>query len=261
MSLKNAIHDFADSDNEDKQIVSEKTKKTQSDDPYGGSLCFKAGKSLGTSLYYVDYTKLKNNGDGLNPEERNELASKIAQSEGELEALKLASKRTADDTAKLISEPTNQEAMEQLEAGEKHLNSMKAKVEDGRKLKVNEKHKQNTKRRIDAMAAIWRKRRRICMDFLISMEENTEGTISVKKCLAGDGQIAIDSDEAIIKSAIAAAKQKRTTQGRIICKKNPKKTFDKNHENNKLPPSDGFVAVSLDSSGRVQRIFLDRDSS
>jgi hypothetical protein len=46
-------------------------------------------------------------------------------------------------------------------------------AEAGRKLKVNEQHKQQIKRRIEAITTVWRKRRRICVDFLIAMEDNT----------------------------------------------------------------------------------------
>jgi hypothetical protein len=62
------------------------------------------------------------------------------------------------------------------------------------------------KRRIAATTTVWRKRRRICMDFLKAMGENAEGTVSVNKCLKVDGQIDIDADEAVVAAAVEAVK-------------------------------------------------------
>jgi len=248
---------FADSDDEEEGKKAATKKPKASDDLYAGSLSFKAGKSSNTCLYYVEYSKLKNNGNGLDPHDRNELASELSKAESEEAALKTTLQQMTVETAKLLSEPTNEEATARLETEEAALAGLKSQVEEGRKLKVNEKHKQQTKRRIDNMATQWRKRRRICMDFLISMEENTDGTISAKKCLAGDGQIEIDSDEAVAKASVEYGKKKRARP--MGKKKTSMATKSGKTEGSGVPPSESFVAVMLDSQGCVQRVHLDEE--
>ena len=39
------------------------------------------------------------------------------------------------------------------------------------------------------MGSTWRKRKRSCMEFLMNMEEATDGKVDVKKCLKGDGAV------------------------------------------------------------------------
>jgi hypothetical protein len=128
---------------------------------------------------------------------------------------------------------------------------------------VNENDKQKMKRNIENMAAQWRKRRRICMDFLIAMEENTDGAIRAKACLAGDGQIEIDSDEQVAKAAVEYAKQKRKGPRTTIVGKKKLSLNKSQHQSQSagsgIPPSESFVAVTLDSQGIVQRVFLDDD--
>lgn len=260
MALDKSEGAFADSDDEEDKAPKKKAEPKASDDPYKGALSFKSGKSANTCLYYVDYTKLKNNGDGLPPDERNELSGELHKTNAELEALKMTVKTMTLEADKLLSEPTNEELAARLEADEADLADLREQAEAGRKLKVNEKHKQSIKRRIEAMTTVWRKRRRICMDFLIAMEENTDGTVSVKKCLKGDGQIDIDSDEAIVAAAVEYTKKKLA---RPISNKMKRsisgvaKTAPKSSTASSLTASESFVAVTLDSQGRIQRVYLE----
>jgi regulator of replication initiation timing len=256
MALDKSEGTFDDSDDEDKAPKKKEIKA--SDDPYKGALSFKSGKSANTCLYYVDYTKLKNNGDGLPPDERNELSGDLHKTNAEIDALKTTVKSMTLEAAKLLSEPTNEELAERLETEEAALTELREEVQAARKLKVNEKHKQQIKRRIEAMTTVWRKRRRICMDFLMAMEENTEGTVSVKKCLKGDGQIDIDSDEVVVAAAVEYGKKKRArpVSGKTKRISGVAKTAPKPSG---LLASESFVAVTLDSQGRIQRVHLDDD--
>lgn len=252
---------FADSDDDDDEAPTKKKSKKKEEEPteavpYKNSLTFKAGKGSNSSLYYVNYNTAKN-GDGLDREEKNKLASDLAAAEAEEAALKqtLATMRTT--TAKLISEPKNEEADRRLEKEEAELSDLTEQLEAARKLKVNEKHKATTKKRIEHFASFWRKRRRLCMDFLVTMEEVTDGTIIAKKCLLGDGQIDCDSDELVAKQVIAYANSKRA-------KGNGKKlAFAKVSASTKtgIQPSESFVAVLLDSQGSVSRVHLEADQS
>jgi hypothetical protein len=263
---------FADSDDEDDDNKKKNKKKPdvnkakESDDGRSGSLCFKAAKSSNASLYYVDHTKLKNSGDGLERDKRDELLVAVHKVEADETALKATLKQMTAETAKLLSEPTNEEATVRLETEESILTELKNLAEAGRKLKVNVEHKQKTKRRIENMAAQWRKRRRICMDFLIAMEENTEGTVSLKKCMAGDGQIDIDSDEVVATHAVAFGKKKRclpNTAGKQKAGSLATKKAAASTESSGilLSGSEDFVAVLLDSQGCIKRVHLDDDKT
>ena len=247
---------FADSDDEDEKKGGG-TKKKSSNDPFAGSLVLKSGRGANSSLYYVDYNKAKT-GNGLDPEERNELASAVATTQAEESALLASIKAMNLNAKQLESEPKNDELAVQLDQGEASLFKLQSEVEEARKLQVNENHKKQVKRRCENMTTQWRKRRRLCMDFLISMEECTEGTISVKKTLAGDGQIEIDSDENVAKFAVEFGKKKRANpkrfQKRVLGVKKQKTATEAG-----IPPSEDFVAVLFDSQLRVRRVHLDDD--
>jgi uncharacterized protein YjhX (UPF0386 family) len=243
---------FASSDEEQE----EKEKPASSNnDPYAGSFLLKVGKSQSTNLYYVAHNKLK----GLDQNQRNTLLQNIGMANAEGDALKDTLKTTLEQATKLLSEPTNEEVTERLETQEANVNDLQSQVEEAQKLKVNEKHKQKTKRKIQNMAAQWRKRKRLCMDFLIAMEENTDGTVRAKKCLSGDGQIALDSDENVANAAVEFAKKKRARKskdgnpGRKVLGANM--TVSNNASTSLADES--FVAVNLDSQYNVCRIYVD----
>lgn len=273
MALDNAGegNPFADSDSDEDEKTAKKKKKPSSDVPYSGSLSFKAGRNTNTCLYFVNHSKLKNSGNGLEPEERNALLAGIAKAEEEETIMKEKLQQTTSETAKLLTEPTNEAAATSLEAEEEEVTDISEKLDAARKLKVNEKHKMQIKKRIASMTAQWRKRKRMCIDFLITMEESTEGTVSMKKCLAGDGQIELDSDEAVIEGAIAFGKRKRlksgttTTAGKkttkLIARNQVAARGGKsaNTSNTGIPPSESFVGVRLDPMGKVCRVHIDGD--
>ena len=117
------------------------------------------------------------------------------------------------------------------------------------------------------MASHWRRRKRLCMDFLISLEENTDGSVRAKKCLSGDGQIALDSDEIVASAAVQFAKDKRSRasslglnrSNRLRCK-GRSALGSKPSKAQSVPETladDTFVAVRLDSQNTVCRVYLD----
>ena len=241
-----------------------KSKKNHEDaEPYTGALSFKTTKGgANAHLYHVNYNIAKN-GEGLDREEKNKLASAVAAAEAEKMELERSIKSMETETAKLLSEPTNEEAAALLEKGEAKLKNLNQELEALRKLTVNEKHKQALQRRIDNMTKTWRQRKRLCTDFLVSMEENTDGTVSLKKCLAGNGQIEIDSDEAVATGAKAYAKKKRAApRGGLGGQKFAKKSKSLHSNSNVqagIHASESFVAVLLNSKGLVQRVHVNDD--
>jgi hypothetical protein len=264
--LKDDESMFADDTDDEEDDATKKKKKDKEvpkasatpSDPYAKSLSFKAAKSVNAALYYVDHNKLKNNGDGLEPDARNELLAEHSKTSLELTTLQANIKLMTTQSVTLNSEPTNEQATAQLESDEAEMEVLKAKLEDARGLKANEKYKLQLKRRIENMASFWRKRKRLTMDFLINMEECTDGAISAKKCLAGDGQIDVESDETAMKNATAYYHnlKKRPVMKRVTCSKKAKTS-----EPQGLQPAENFVAVVLDSIGCVERVFVNEESN
>ena len=189
----NPDNQFADSDDEDGNGISGKKKSLSgsNDDEFAGSLSIKGGRNTNTTLYYCDYSKLSNNGNGLLPDDRNTLLSDHEVAKAELTAKEDSISSMTKESQKLLSEPTNEEAAGSLEVKENYVQELRDQVESAQELKDFEKVRVKMMKKVDVMAAQWRKRKRLCMDFLLAMEDNTDGTISVKKCLSGDGQIYI----------------------------------------------------------------------
>eukprot|EP00804_Cyclotella_cryptica_P013291 CCRYP_018637-RB/>CCRYP_018637-RB protein AED:0.20 eAED:0.20 QI:289/1/1/1/1/1/6/1235/735 len=246
-----------DSDDE----VEKPAKKAKKDagvstDEYSGSLRLKEGRNVNNILYYVDHAKLQNNGNGLDPDKRNDLYADLEKSKCEQEALMKQLNGTASETARLLSEPLNEELARLLLEQEKEMDDLNAKLETNRAYAGNEKYAKQMNDRVSRMATFWRKRKRQCMEFLMLMEDSTEGTISVKKCLSGDGQICIDSDESAIKGAVAYAKKRKTA---VLVGRGGLKGRARSETTAALPPDPGFVGVKLNSSGIPERVYSNED--
>lgn len=82
------------------------------------------------------------------------------------------------------------------------------------------------------------------------MEESTEGTISLKKCLKGEGALEIDSDEAAIKGAMTFAQRKRPNVSRGSLSGGGKNGAENER------PDDNFIGVTLNALGKPERVFL-----
>ena len=262
MAFDNEVDPFAnDSDDEESKGKSKGTNNIdpKQKDAFKCSLIFKAAKSSGASLYYVDYSKTENNGDGLEPYARNELLSELEKAKQDVAIMDMSIKKLGTDTTKLLSEPTNEELVGILERSEAALDEAKEQVEEAKKFQADEALKKKIKRRLADATAYWRKRRRICKDFLINLEETSDGAISMKKCLDGSGQIDIDSDEAVAKAASAFAKKKQTQLKSKSIKSTNGLTLKKSSEKGDSISlaNKNFVAVTMNSLGRVERVFVD----
>lgn len=104
-----------DSDDEDEKPSKKKSASKKSTDEYAGSIRVKEGRNTNNTLYYVDHSKLQNNGNGLLPEARNELFSALETSKQELAVLGQKHKKICSDTAQLLSEPKNEELETELQ--------------------------------------------------------------------------------------------------------------------------------------------------
>ena len=152
---------FADGDSDDEENKPPKKKvKKSNDEPteeYSGSLRLKAGRNTNNNLYYVDYTKLQNNGNGLDPDKRNDLFADIEKAKCEEEALKKQIQESASETARLLSEPLNDELTTLLVEREKEMEDLNEKLETNRGFAGNEKYVKKLSGRVSKMATIWRK--------------------------------------------------------------------------------------------------------
>lgn len=250
---------FVDTDNESgddeprKSTTVKKSTSADTENQFKNALSFKGGKGSNSSLYYVNYNDAKG-GSGLDSEDKNKLFADAANAEAKLVETKRYLTTTRGTIEKLLSEPMNAELNTLLKKAEAESSELSAQLEEARKLTVNVQHIHHTKKKIEYFASFWRKRRKLCMDFLITMEELTDGAVSVKKCQSGDGPIEIDGDETCAKLATEFAKKKLNQGG--SSKGNKTITASKSG----CVSVNKFAAVLLDSQGNIQRIFIDDHS-
>ena len=183
----NPFAEDSDDDDDEPKKKKKSSKKssssaaTSSTDEYAGSLRLKEGRNINNNLYYVDHTKQANEGNGLLPEVRNELIADMAKSKAEFDMLSAQLKATAAEAVQLGSEPKNEELVLEVADLETKMTTMDDNIAELRKHAANEAHVKKVKKETDSKASTWRKRKRMCTEFISTMEECTEGTISLKK--------------------------------------------------------------------------------
>ena len=265
---------FYDSDEDESPSAKSKgeSSKKIENGSMSGTLHLKIGANSSSTLYFVDQTKLSNNGDGLDSKDKNELLEMIEKTKLNKEALENSLKNLSFETKKLLSEPQNCDLNVSLEKVEETQKMLKDNLEKAQEYKCNESHRGKLRKANERMSSFWRKRKQICKDFLFMMEETTEGTVSMKKCMSGDGQIEIDSDESAIIGATTFAKKmmartfsssssrkKRTIHSsRLIAgtNKRQKLTVD---EFSDYEADTQFVAVKLNQLGFVERVYMENE--
>jgi len=272
-SSEQLFHESDEEDNGSTACISSSTfKKKLGSDEYAGALSIKPGRNCNTTLYYVDYTKLFNNGDGLLSDDRNTLITDSQIANEEKARLNSVLKYSSVETTRLHSEPTNADASSKLDELSECKNKLEEQLDRIRGLEDNAFYRKQLKKKVTTMAAQWRKRKRLGMDFLVLMEESTEGTVSIKKCFSGDGQIDVDSDEAELKGALEFAKKKRdrSLKKETRCNYRTKVSTSMTSSINKRQkishgnditrnsyPDENMIGVKLDVRGNVERVYLD----
>ena len=252
------------SDDEDDGASKQKTAKSAVCD-YDGLLSMKAGRNPNTTLYYIDQNKLENCGNGLTADVKNKLIQDHQSAKQEEISLQSTLKEKITDSDNLLNQPTNQEADTALIEEEDALKKLREEVEGMRKIKVDAKARISVEKGIHSLLLVWRKRKRICYDFLRLMDESTEGTVSYEKCVKGDGQIDIESDESAIKHKLNIAKRKCSNGGtnfrsstkipRLIPK--GKSRTNEVDDNKTIQPCANFVGLKLLPCGKPERVYFD----
>lgn len=173
MAHQRRLSSFSSDDEEENK---NKSKEKMADaanangDYYTGSITCKAGRNTNTTLYYVDYSKTSNDGNGLLPDAKNDLLCGSQKAKADLVAIDLDLKTMGAETAKLLSEPTNEDTAMSLEMNGNEVTALREEVESCSGLKGNEKLTKKLKKRIEFMSTHWRSRKKKCKDFLIMME-------------------------------------------------------------------------------------------
>lgn len=182
-TFKGNPFDDGDSDEESDQPKKKKIKKSdESSDEFSGSLRLKEGRNANNNLFYVDYTKLHNNGNGLDPEKKNDLFADLEKAKCEEEALQKQLHETAAETARLLSEPLNDELATLLVEQEKEMDEINEKLEASRAFAGNEKHAREVKSRVSKMASVWRKSK-CCRCILLDLNRTSSLALTLLRLL------------------------------------------------------------------------------
>jgi hypothetical protein len=128
--------DSDDDDDEDDDDGKPKKKKKQtatkkssnSSHKFAGSLRLKEGRNVQNSLYYVDHSKLANEGNGLPPEVKNDLICESQKSKAKLDHFGRQLKSITTEAAQLESEPKNEALIVELANLENTLEEMNEKI-------------------------------------------------------------------------------------------------------------------------------------
>ena len=222
---------------------------------YSKSVRVKLGRNANTTLYYLNQSKLGNDGNGILPEDKNDLVCSNEKAKAELEALNLSCKQMTAETSTLLSEPKNEEIETLLREKENELNGIRNDVAAAKKFSGNAASSKTLKRAVDKMATHWRQHKRKCLDFLDMMEECTEGVINKKKCLSGSGQIDIETDEAVAKQAKEMHQHRMSSKNRGLKKR--ASSTGSNKEGESVEASESFVAVMLGPGATIMHVTAD----
>ena len=226
-------------------------KKFKTDNMCAQALFIKVGRNSASTLYFVDYSKLDNSGNGISTESRNNLISDVEQSSSELQALEIERKIIYSETEKVLSELTNEKIHMELHHIEAANRELLSRLDHYRVFSNNKKERKRIQGGIDTSLMHWKKRRSKCIEFLCLIEECTEGSVNKKKCIAGDGKIEIESDDAVAHSAVQFAKhhpqslQRATKRAKML------------YNGNKIVRASKIVAVNLNGRGEKYRISVE----
>ena len=132
-----ADSDSDDDDNEDRKSSKKKAKKSNGDsassgDQYAGSIRLNEGRNVQNNLYYIDHSKLSNEGNGLLIDARNSLLLGMQSSNATYDQLSQQLKSITAEAVQLESEPKNEELILEVVDFEKRKAEMDSSLQDAR---------------------------------------------------------------------------------------------------------------------------------
>ena len=186
-----------ENDEEDESALNVKA----SQDRFIGSLLRKYGRNINNTLFYVNQITLVNNGNGFRADQCSKLMTLYESTDNQLSSLRNHNQQLRARTIQLNSELTNEDLQRNISSLEMETLKIFREIEDAKVFAENEKKKIILMKSRKFFLSCWKKRKIICKDFLLKMEEWSEGIIIAKKCLKGNGPIEIDSDDSFIERA------------------------------------------------------------
>ena len=225
--------------------LTKETKNEKSKDQYGNSILVKVGKNTKNTLYYINQSLLENDGNGSKPCDRSKKESAFQRQKVELNKILLSLQNTTRETEKLCSEMKNEKLSKMTHALMGEISLLEKDRDAANVYARNKNHRIAIQKGIHTLADHWRKRKRKCVAFLSMMEECSDGIITVKKCLSGNGHINLESDEGIVKDALSGRKRARHCQ----------------IKGTNTVITDSIVGVILASDGSVRRVTCDDETN
>lgn len=249
------IHD----DDSEEDIFMKKAENPRKSDEFSRMIYQKNGRNAKTTLYFMNQKNLENDGNGMKPDQRNDLLSSLQSAKLNLQNLVELKQTIETGTNLLLSQPFNDEINRLLPEQESRIETLLKEIESAKNLKIDERKMRHIQRKVDEMSSHWRKRKRLCIDFFNMMEDCTEGVMCAKKSLAGNGQIEIESDEMIMKQAkMMHSNRKKMKLGEKPHCRNKIVMRNRSEEpSNEVKPLASFVAVKLGPNNTVERVTLE----
>jgi hypothetical protein len=243
-----------DDDNQEKAPRKKlKLSRSTGKDEFSGSIKVKHGRNVNSTLYYANQERLDNDGNGFPPQERLLICNQMEEANSQKKMLLDNLRNTERATSVLRSEPTNEEAVSILVTEEAVLTSLMAETSTARQFTENKARRIALQKSIDTMAKYWRKRRQLCLDFLEMMDNCTEGIISIKKCIKGEGQIPIESDEMVINAAIESIKAQYSRKHLMVRAKG----VHLDSVQKGIGINSSFIGIKLGEKGKVCRVNME----
>eukprot|EP00594_Rhizosolenia_setigera_P008632 CAMPEP_0178967614 /NCGR_PEP_ID=MMETSP0789-20121207/17712_1 /TAXON_ID=3005 /ORGANISM="Rhizosolenia setigera, Strain CCMP 1694" /LENGTH=691 /DNA_ID=CAMNT_0020653283 /DNA_START=210 /DNA_END=2285 /DNA_ORIENTATION=+ len=231
-------------------------------DPYTESLLIKVGRNASSTLYFVNYNKLPNNGNGMELDERSEFMSISVQTNEELNTLTKEFHQINSQTKTLLDQPQNEELDQTIQDLSKEIETLSSKMNHLKQYEGNEEKRKLLHQNISHMSTIWRKRRRMTKEFLLMMEEATDGAITVKKSFRGDTNgLDVESDEYAIAQTKEWIKMKRGRHNNNSMRMMNKKKASTGGNSSSVVADETFIGVTMNVQGKVERVYMESDNA
>jgi hypothetical protein len=165
---------------------------------YRNSLVFKEGRNVNTSIYYFNqFKQVGTNEDGLNSTAgtgHQDSVRNMKHATDEKARIDSTLTSLLMETERLKAQPTNIELNDILMNIKSNMIKLGEEIGVAETYICNKRKVVSLKRGIDQLSKIWKIRKQMCLEFLNTMEELSEGSINVKNCFNHSGPICLESD-------------------------------------------------------------------
>ena len=231
---------------------------TNKEKKYDQSLLQKFGKRNNGTLYYIDQQQLEYNGNGLPVHVRNNLSCLYKKTVYDLMEKKKILESFILKANQLCSEPTNHLIKIKIKSIESEIMELTEKVSHARQYATNEKKRHQILKQLKLFTNFWSKRKNTCIEFLKNIEDWSDGIVKVKKCIKGEGQIYIESDESYSKCVAEMYKRSelKRKQMDLSMSYDNKRKNKKRCQNSAIDLFPSFASIKLNGNGRPIRLYV-----